>query len=141
MSLYPIPSSSIWRAVLAWLRGDATLVSTVTGGFHDRFAPEKAKYPLVIGTLHPAPYEYTWGSVMVIAELDLFAFSENRVDASNADRLLAARMHDAALAVEGQSTLICRRVRDLPMPPDLDLEGRKVYQIGGTYEVWTDQPI
>jgi hypothetical protein len=48
-------------------------------------------------------------------------------------------LQNAALSVTGQTTLICRRVADVVIPPDLDGEGKKIYQVGGTYEIWTTQ--
>jgi hypothetical protein len=35
--------------------------------------------------------------------------------------------------------MICHRVSDLNVGPDFDQEGKKVYAMGGQYEIWTDQ--
>jgi len=45
------------------------------------------------------------------------------------------------LTVDDMSTLICRRIADIPAAPDVDAEGKLIYQVGGTYEIWTDQPL
>ena len=126
---------------MARLRANATLKAATVGGFHEGFAPAKVKYPFLVYQFHSSPYAYLWGSVMTLAGFDVFAFSENSVDANNIDGLVANQLHDAPLAVNGQTTLICRRVADIPMPPDLDSEGKRIFQVGGSYEIWTDQPL
>jgi hypothetical protein len=50
-------------------------------------------------------------------------------------------MSDHPLPVDGQRDLLCRRQATLPTPPDIDNEGKKVYQAGGSYEIWTDVPL
>jgi Protein of unknown function (DUF3168) len=108
---------------------------------HEGFAPEKTVYPFITYQRFPTvPREYTWGSVMMLARYDVDVFSPNSVEANNLDALVAAVLDEAELSVAGQSTLICRRVADLSSQ-DTDDEGRKIYMVGGTYEVWTDQPL
>jgi Protein of unknown function (DUF3168) len=108
---------------------------------HEGFAPEKTAYPFVTYQQWPTvPAVYTWGSVMVLARFDVKVFSKNSVEANNLFALVAATLDEAELPVAGQSTLICRRVADL-RSPDVDEEGQKIYMVGGTYEVWTDQPL
>jgi len=108
---------------------------------HEGFAPEKIPYPFVTYQPFPTtPRAFTWGSVMLIARYDVKVFSKNSVEADNLDALIAAVLDGADLPVAGQSTLICRRVADL-RSPDTDEEGQKIYMVGGTYEVWTDQPL
>ena len=108
---------------------------------HEGFAPEKAAYPIVTYQQWPTvPIDYLWGSVMLLARYDIKVFSKNSVEANNLFALVAAVMDDAELQVAEQSTLICRRVADL-RSPDVDEEGQKIYMVGGTYEVWTDQPL
>jgi hypothetical protein len=107
---------------------------------HEGFAPEKATYPLVTYQHIYGPRFYTWGSVMLRTAYDVRAFSPNSVEADNLFALCAAVLDEAELSVAGQSTLICRRVADL-RSPDEDEEGKKIYMVGGTYEIWTDQLI
>jgi hypothetical protein len=108
---------------------------------HEGFAPELTPYPFITWQPFPTtPRVYTWGSVMALARYDIRAVSRNSVEAENLDALCSAVLDEANLSVEGQSTLICRRVADL-RSQDVDEEGQKVYMIGGTYEVWTDQPL
>lgn len=108
---------------------------------HEGFAPEKTPYPFVTYQPFPStPRAFVWGSMLLIARYDVKTFSRNSVEAENLDALCAAVLDGADLPVAGQSTLICRRVADL-RSPDTDEEGQKIYMIGGTYEVWTDQPL
>jgi hypothetical protein len=74
-----------------------------------------------------------------LAGFDLRVYHTDSVAANNLDALVLTTLNDADLSVSGQSTLYARRVADLSSP-DVDDEGRKVYMVGGTYEVWTDQP-
>ena len=132
-------SFQIQRALVVILRANATLRAALPGGIHEEFAPAKSDYPLLTYQEIVAPYVYTWGSLMLIAVFDVRIFGSNSVDANNIDALVLATLDDASLAVNGQSTLFCRRVADLKSA-DVDGEGRKVYMVGGTYEIWTDQP-
>lgn len=128
----------IKRAVVQRVRANADLYGRLTGGIHEGFAPEKFKYPFAVYNLVFGPYDYNWGDVTVIAGIDLFVFSRNPVEASNLDAELAGWLSDQPLPVEGQTTLYCRRVATVPSTPDVDDEQEKVYQEGGSYEIWTD---
>ena len=97
--------------------------------------------PFVVYNLVVAPYSDAWGSRMIVALVDVFAIAANPVDANTVDQLILNTLDGAALTVDGQSSLICRRIADLPGAPQQDSEGKKIYQIGGSYEIWTDQPL
>ena len=77
---------------------------------------------------------------MIIAAVDVRVYSRDSVEAGTLDESFARVLDGAPLSVTGQTTLICHRVGDIRMPPDLDEEGLKIYSAGGSYEVWTDQP-
>lgn len=132
-------SAPIKRAIVQTLRGSGPLVAAIAGGIHEAIAPRKVRYPFIVYQLVAAPYSYDWTGVMVQAVFDVSTFAENPVDANNVDALITAALNEAALAVDGQTTLLCRRVADMPMGPDVDAEGHRIYQVGGTYSVWTDQ--
>lgn len=134
-------SAPIKREVVRHARSDAPLKAAIVGGIHEGFAPEKVRYPFMVYNLVVAPYEDAWGSRMIVALMDLMVFAENGVDANNVDQLILNAFDGAQLTVDGQTALICRRVTDLPGGPDIDSEGKKIYQIGGSYEIWTDQPL
>lgn len=132
-------SAPIERAVVATLRANATLKAALPGGMHEAFAPDKAPYPLLTYQTVYAPYDFIWGSTMIYAGIDVNVWAKSSVDAKNIDALVLQTLHDASLSVDGQTTLICRRVADL-RNYDVDDEGRKIYAVGGTYEITTDQP-
>lgn len=129
--------SQIEQAFVARIRAKAEINDPIAG-IYEGFAPEKADYPFLVYNLVSAPYDYGWGDVTLLAQIDLFAFSRNKVQADNLDQAIAAWVSDKDLSVNGQRTLICRRMATVPMPPDIDAEGKKVYQVGGTYLIETD---
>jgi len=134
-------STAIKRGVVRHARSDVPLKTAIVGGIHEGFAPEKVRYPFMVYNLVAAPYAGLWGSRLIVALVDLMVFAENGVDASNVDQLILNAFDGTQLSVDGQTTLICRRVADIPGGPDTDSEGKKIYQIGGSYEIWTDQSL
>lgn len=132
-------SSYIKQALVATLRGNTPLKDAING-IYEGFAPVKTKYPFITYNFAAAPYDFAWGSVMIQVLVDIYIFSENSVEANNLDALVLSTLHDAALVVTGQSTLFCRRDSDLS-DTDVDEEGKKIYQVGGSYSIWTDQPL
>jgi hypothetical protein len=134
-----LTSENIWRALVARIRADAALKAALKGGVHEGFAPEKTPYPLATWSSVVSVSEFTWDSKMIIALVDVIVYSLSSVEASNLDQSLSDQLDGAALPVTGQSTLICRRVADIRQTPDVDAEGNKVYGVGGSYEIWTDQ--
>jgi hypothetical protein len=134
-------SAPIKRALVQKLRASPSLVSAIAGGIHEGVAPRKVKYPFIVYQLAASPYDYDWTGVMVKALFDVSTYAANPVDANNIDALIAGALNEAGLSVDGQTTLLCRRVADLPTGPDVDSRGKRIYQVGGTYSVWTDQPL
>lgn len=132
----PTTSAPIFQALVQTIRSDATLKAA---GIHEGIAPEKTPYPFLVYTYQGGGYEFDTTNLKIEASFSFFVFSRNQVEAHNLDQLVMTVLHDAPLSVSGQSTLFCRRVMDVPIPPDLDEEGKKIYQVGGLYEVWTDQ--
>lgn len=136
----PTGTSPVIQAVVQTLRANVTLKAAVSG-FYEGLAPRGARRPFVIYQIAYSPYVYDFGNAnpMIIVGMDVFVIAENSVDARNIDGLVQQALQNAALQVTGQTTLICRRVADVVIPPDLDGEGKKIYQVGGTYEIWTTQ--
>jgi hypothetical protein len=134
-------SAAIKRGVVRHARANAPLKAAIVGGVHEGMAPAKIRYPFMVFNLVAAPYGSLWGSRMIVALLDLMVYAENGVDANNVDQLILDAFDGSQFDVDGQTTLICRRVADIPGGPDIDSEGKKIYQIGGSYEVWTDQTL
>jgi hypothetical protein len=131
-------TAAIRRALVQHLRLSAALKASLSGGIHEGFAPAKADYPFLTYDLVYSPIRRQWGSQQYLSGFDIRVFSDDSVVASNIDALVLTVLDDAPLVVAGQSTLLCHRIADL-VGPDEDEEGRKVYMVGGTYEVWTDQ--
>lgn len=131
-------SGNIWRSLVSTIRSDGALKAALIGGIHRGIAPEKVPYPFLSYNPLPTTYEDAWGSRMLIAVVDVVVFSENPVEADNLDQSTSEVLDGAVLSVEGQATLICRRVGDLS-DDEVDQQGKKVYQIGGSYEIWTNQ--
>lgn len=129
------------RAVVQKLRASSPLVAAIAGGIHEAIAPRKVKYPFIVYQIVASSYEYDWTGMQIHALMDVSTYAVNPVDANNIDALIAGALNDAALTVDGQTSLLCRRVGDLPTGPDVDSEGKRIYQVGGTYSIWTDQPL
>jgi hypothetical protein len=81
---------------------------------------------------------------MIKATFDIEVVHPNSVEAQNLDLLILQGLTEEAFAANledtgsGQTTLLCRRVLDLSSD-GRDDEGKKLYRIGGSYEIWTDQ--
>jgi hypothetical protein len=133
-------SAPIKRAIVQKLRASPALVAAIAGGIHEGIAPRKVRYPFLTYQLVAAPYSYTWSGVFLMVTIDVSVFAENPVDANNIDALIAAALNEAVLVMDEQNTMLCRRVADLPTGPDIDSEGKRIYQVGGSYSIWAEQP-
>jgi len=134
-------SAAIKRGIVRHARSVVPLKAALVGGIHEGFAPAKTRYPFMAYNIVAAPYGSLWGSRVIVALVDIWVYAGNGVDANNVDQLISDAFDGSQFSVDGQTTLICRRVADLPGGPDVDSEGKKIYQIGGSYEVWTDQSL
>lgn len=135
-------SAAIKQSLVAALRANATLKAALTGGIHEGFAPARVQtYPLLTYNLVAAPYADDWGSRMIVALVDVFIHAANPVVANNVDQLVLATLDGVTLTVTGQTHLICYRTADQPGAVSESAEGTKFYQVGGSYEVWTDQTL
>ena len=129
------------RAIVQTLRALGPLTSALNGGIHEGIAPRKIKYPFIVYQLSSSVYDYTHTGVMLKMLFDLSIFAENPVDANNIDALVSQALNEAELSVDEQTNLLCRRVADLPTGPDIDSEGKRIYQVGGSYSAWTYQTL
>jgi hypothetical protein len=129
------------RAIVQTLRALGALTSAINGGIHEGIAPRKIKYPFIVYQLSSSVYDYTQTGVMLKMLYDISVFAENPVDANNIDALVSQALNEAELSVDEQTSLLCRRVSDLPTGPDIDSEGKRIYQVGGTYSAWTYQTL
>jgi hypothetical protein len=129
------------RAIVQTLRASSALTSAINGGIHEGIAPRKIRYPFIVYQLASSVYDYTHTSVMLKMLYDISVYAENPVDANNIDALISQALNEAELSVDEQTNLLCRRVSDLPTGPDIDSEGKRIYQVGGTYSTWTNQTL
>jgi hypothetical protein len=136
-----VTSAPTKRAIVQTLRASPLLMAAIAGGIHEALAPRKVKYPFIVYQLVSAPYSRQWGGSIIEALFDVSVYAENPVDANNVDALITTALDEAVLVMDEQTNLLCRRVADLPTGPDTDNEGRRIYQVGGTYSVWAHQVI
>lgn len=138
-------TAPIKQALVATLRANNTLRAAISG-IHEGVAPRKTAYPFVSYGFLPTSYNYDSTGLMFVTAVDVYVYSKNSVEANNLDGLVFTTLQDADLmavlddGVTEQTTLICHRVADISSD-DVDEEGQKVYQVGGSYTIWTDQPL
>jgi hypothetical protein len=101
-------------------------------------APRRVKYPFVVYLMVSSVREHQFDGQQIKSLWDIKAYAVNPVDANNVDALIEAALNDQDIAVDGQTTMLCRRVSDLPTGPEMDSRGRRIWQAGGSYSVWTD---
>lgn len=134
-----LTSQNIWRALVATLRSNATLRAALIGDIHEGVAADKAPYPHCVWTpAVPGVNEDSWGERTIVAVGDVWAVSRSSVEAANLDQLMNETLDEASLHVIGHHSLICYRIADL-RDDDTDEEGRKIFRIGGSYEIQTSQ--
>jgi hypothetical protein len=136
-----VTSAPVFQSLVQAVRANGSLYASLKGGIHEGFAPEKIDYPMATYSSVTTPYEDQWGARTIIVVVDIVIISRNQVEASNLDQSMSDTLDGASLTPTGQTSLICRRINDLRLAPDVDEEGQKVYGVGGTYEVWTDQSL
>lgn len=136
-----VTSAPVKRAIVQTLRASGPLMAAIAGGVHEAVAPRKVRYPFIVYQLVAAPYTYQWGGVILETMFDVSVYAENPVDANNIDALITTALNEAVLVMDEQDNMLCRRVADLPTGPDTDREGRRIYQVGGTYSVWAHQTL
>lgn len=123
---------------------DITALKAAVGsdGFHEGIAPANTEYPFVVYTLSASRRRYSFDpEPLLISTFDVFVISGDQVEAHNLDQLVLEGLQDKVLSFDPgseQSTLLCRRFMDLSFV-DIDDAGKKAYQVGGTYAVWTAQ--
>ena len=130
----------ILRALVQTVRADNPLYTQLTGGIHEGSAPRDAAYPFATIDLVSSVVLDDWGHRQIQSDWDVAIWDVEQVRASNLDSELTNTVEDNLTAVSGQDTLICRRVAGLRLP-EVTEEGKRIYRVGGTYRIWTDQPL
>jgi hypothetical protein len=129
----------ILRAIVQTLRANTSLYPQLTGGVHEGIAPRDAKYPFVTIDLVAVVVLDDWSGRQLQSDWDVVVWHEQQVEASNLDSSVMNTLEDNLVAIDGQQTLICRRIAGVRLP-EVTEEGKRIYRVGGTYRIWTDQP-
>jgi hypothetical protein len=119
---------------------NAATTSGTLHGIHEDIAPTGTKYPHLTYRFVYAPYDDDFSNRTIRAAVDIEATSESQVEASNLDSVVCTTVEDNLAAVTGQSILFCRRIAGIRLS-EVTEEGKKIYRVGGTYSIWTDQPL
>lgn len=136
----PQTFAPIAQALVRILRNNSTLKAAVTG-FWEGQAPNDLEYPFLTYQLLPSGRdEWAFGSLMKRPRFTVSIWGTDQVQARNLDQLISDILWDADLAMDEQSTMLVRRVEDISMSYPAGT-GRRVYQVGGDYTVWTDQTL
>lgn len=130
----------ILRALVQTVRANTSLYSQLSGGIHEGNAPRGTAYPFATIDLVAAPVLDDWTGRQIQSDWDVVVWHEQQVEASNLDSALMNVIEDNLAAVAGQDTLITRRIAGIRLP-EVTEEGKRLYRIGGTYRIWTDQPL
>lgn len=130
----------IKQGLVRALRANVALKAAISNEIHESIAPESVAYPFLIYQMVYSPYSYYWGGQMIRAGVDVWIYDTDQVRAHNLYQLCITALQNVALDLgsSGQTNLFSRITADLSSA-FLDEQGTKVYQVGGTFEFWTDQ--
>lgn len=126
------------RALVSTLRLNATLKTAITG-FYEAIAPVDAGFPYLTYDLYGSTSKWDFSnSAIYKPKFMVLIWSDDQVQARTLDQLVNETLWDADLGLEQQSTLLCRRTKDISRVRDAG-QGKRVYQVGGLYTIWTGQ--
>lgn len=129
------------QAFVRALRDNSALKALVgSDGINEATNPRYSAYPHIIYTVVYSSREWDGTNVTMVVEFDVWSISDDTVGASNLDQLVANSLEEKVLSLSGsgQTSLLCRRIGDLSSV-DVDGAGNRIYQVGGSYRIWTDQ--
>lgn len=132
----------IKQALVKALRDNLALKAMVgSDGINEGTEPRDVAYPYIVYSITHSYREWDSTNVTIIADVDVYSISDQQVQAHSLDQLVADALEDKDLDMtsSGQTSLTCRRIGDLSLL-DVDGAGKRIYQMGGVYRVWTDQP-
>lgn len=133
-------SFEIQRALVRTLRANGALNSSLPGGWHEGIAPRGTAMPFGTYTLVPGSIDDDFSSRLLRVSYDVVITSGDQVEASTLDSLASETLEDNLEPVTGQTTLYCRRSADLRDNEETEA-GERIYRVGGTYSIWTNQPL
>lgn len=133
-------SGPLKQAIYRAMKDREAIDNAAVGGIHEGFNnSDKIKYPFITYQLVAAPLSRFWGSTVLAAAFDIVARGLDPVEVNSLDSLITDELDGSELAVTGLATLIVRREEELPLPPERNAEGKKIYQNGATYSFWVDR--
>jgi hypothetical protein len=137
----------IKQALVRALRDHSALYALVGSdgineGVNPRGEEGEESYPQIVYNVISSVRDYDATGLLMQVEIDVWSSSRSQVEAHNLDQLVAEALEvplgDFMEGSSGQTSLLCHRVVDLSFV-DIDGAGNKVYQMGGSYRIWTDQ--
>lgn len=135
----PAGFAPVARALVQTLRTNATLKAALTG-MYEGVAPNGTGLPFLTYSFLGGTAAWQWGSVVNRPRFSVNVWATDNVEARTLDQLVNDTLWDVDLGVEQQSTLLCRRMYDVSDVLDVG-HGRKVFQVGGVYQIWTGQSL
>jgi hypothetical protein len=136
----PTALAPIKQGLVKALRANTVLKTAVHNEFHEAIAPEGTAFPFIVYQFVYSPRSFYWGGQIIRSGVDVWVYSTDQVEAHNLDQLVIDAVDSAVLDLggSGQTSLYSRRVADLSSAY-ISEQGTKVYQVGGTFDLWTDQ--
>ena len=135
------------QAFVRALRNISTLTAAIgSDGVYEGVVTRNVEYPFVVYSVTFSGRSDDWGHrSMMRSVFDVVVVSDDQVQAHTLDEAILNGLKDVNLnsfleSSSGQSALFCRRLSDTSFA-GRDGEGEKVYTVGGSYAVWTDQAI
>lgn len=133
-------SGPLKKALKRAMSGNNDIKAAAVGGIHEGFNNlDTIAYPFVIYELVNGSIGRTWDSATLMAEFDIVVVGINPVEVNSLDALITSLLDGSSLEVTGLDTLIVQREEELPLPPERDAEGKKLYRNGATYSFWVDK--
>lgn len=132
-------STEIQRALVRTLRQGA-LHSQLPGGEHEMVAPRGTPEPFLTYGMVAAPVLDDWTARQIRSVWDLWITSGDQAVANNLASLMKRELENSLQSVTGQSILTTRLLNDL-RDKEITDEDQTIYRIGGTFAIWTDQPL
>lgn len=130
------------QALVRALRDNLALKAMVgSDGINESTSPRASDYPFVVYSVVYSYREYDATGMMLVTDVDVWSISADQVEAHTLDQLVNDSLEDKNLDIEsgtGQTSLFCRRLGDLSSA-DVDGTGTRIYRMGGSYRIWTDQ--
>ena len=138
-----IPNSGpLKQALKNAMSGNSDIRAAAVGGVHEGYNnSDTIEYPFVTYQLVDGPLSRTFGddTVTLAAYFDIVVRGLNPVGVNSLDALITSVLDGSGLEVTGLSTLIVRREEELPLPPERNAEGKKIYANGASYSFWVDR--